>query len=87
MPTSTKIIVDVTLKAINTGLTGLYNLTNSGYASRYEWAKFIVEKFFVNIKTRKTTANNWLRTNIQGIKNNCLEVFITVKIKLKQITP
>jgi dTDP-4-dehydrorhamnose reductase (EC 1.1.1.133) len=39
VPTSTKTIVEVTLKAIDAGLTGLYHLTNSGYASRYEWAR------------------------------------------------
>lgn len=39
VPTSTRTIVDVTMKAIKQGLTGLYHLTNSGYASRYEWAK------------------------------------------------
>jgi dTDP-4-dehydrorhamnose reductase len=39
VPTSTKTIVEVTLNAIDAGLTGLYHLTNSGYASRYEWAK------------------------------------------------
>jgi dTDP-4-dehydrorhamnose reductase len=39
VPTSTKTIVEVTLKAIDAGLTGLYHLTNFGYASRYEWAK------------------------------------------------
>jgi dTDP-4-dehydrorhamnose reductase len=39
VPTYTKTIVEVTLKAIDAGLTGLYHLTNSGYASRYEWAK------------------------------------------------
>ncbi|MDI1471512.1 MAG: dTDP-4-dehydrorhamnose reductase [Thermodesulfovibrio sp.] len=38
-PTSTKTMVDVTLRAIEKGLTGLWHLTNSGYASRYEWAK------------------------------------------------
>lgn len=39
VPTSTRTIVEVTLKAIDVGLTGLYHLVNSGYASRYEWAK------------------------------------------------
>jgi len=39
VPTSTRTIVEITLKAINAGLTGLYHLVNSGYASRYEWAK------------------------------------------------
>jgi len=39
IPTSTRTIVEITLKAINAGLTGLYHLVNSDYASRYEWAK------------------------------------------------
>ena len=39
VPTSTRKIVEVTLKALDAGLNGLYHLTNSGYASRYEWAK------------------------------------------------
>jgi len=39
VPTSSRTIVEVTLKALDEGLTGLYHLTNSGYASRYEWAK------------------------------------------------
>ena len=39
VPTSTATIVEITLKALDQGLTGLYHLVNSGYASRYEWAK------------------------------------------------
>ncbi|MBK3333185.1 dTDP-4-dehydrorhamnose reductase [Persephonella atlantica] len=43
VPTSTRTIVEVSLKAVEQGLTGLYHLTNSGYASRYEWAKKVFE--------------------------------------------
>jgi len=43
-PTSTSTIVDITMKAISEGLTGLYHLTNSGYTSRYEWAVFILKR-------------------------------------------
>ncbi len=39
VPTSTRTIVEVTLKALDAGLKGLYHLVNSGFASRYEWAK------------------------------------------------
>ena len=39
VPTSTKTIVEVTLKAIQQGLTGLYHLVNTGYTSRFEWAR------------------------------------------------
>ncbi len=43
IPTYTKLIVDATLLSLNKGLKGLYHLTNSGYASRYEWAKMIAK--------------------------------------------
>jgi len=39
VPTSTRTIVEVTLKAIEEGLIGLYHLVNSGYTSRFEWAR------------------------------------------------
>ena len=39
VPTSTRTLVNITLKAIKQGLIGLFHLTNSSYASRYEWAK------------------------------------------------
>ncbi len=42
-PTSTTTIVEITLRALKERLTGLYHLTNSGYASRYEWAVFILK--------------------------------------------
>jgi len=42
VPTSTRTIVKLTLKALRSGLTGLFHLTNSGYASRYEWAKEVI---------------------------------------------
>ncbi len=43
VPTYTKTIVDVTMKALKKGASGLYHLTNSGYASRYEVAKEILK--------------------------------------------
>jgi len=39
VPTSTRTLVTVTLRALEQGLTGLYHLVNFGCASRYEWAK------------------------------------------------
>jgi dTDP-4-dehydrorhamnose reductase len=44
VPTFTSNVVDVTLQSLEKGLTGLYHLTNSGYASRYELAKYYIEK-------------------------------------------
>ena len=43
VPTSTVDMVTATLTAIEKNLTGLYHLTNSGYASRYEWARYLAE--------------------------------------------
>jgi dTDP-4-dehydrorhamnose reductase len=34
--------------AINKGLRGVYHLTNSGYASRYEVARFFLERLGMN---------------------------------------
>jgi len=43
-PSFTKDIAKTTLLLIETGQYGLYHMTNSGFCSRYEWAKFILEK-------------------------------------------
>ena len=44
VPTSAIDLVDITLQSINKGLTGLYHLTNSDYASRYEWGRYIAKQ-------------------------------------------
>ncbi len=43
-PTYTRDVVDATLQAIEKGLKGLYHITNSGYCSRFELAKFYFEQ-------------------------------------------
>lgn len=48
VPTSTETIVDVTIKAIKNDLRGLYHLTNDGYCSRYEYAKFLSESLKID---------------------------------------
>lgn len=44
VPTFTTDVVDVTLLSLEKELKGLYHLTNRGYASRYELAKFYIQK-------------------------------------------
>lgn len=44
VPTYTDDIVRITLLAIENGMRGLYHLTNRGYASRYEVARYYIEK-------------------------------------------
>ena len=44
VPTWTETVAEVTLAGLDQGITGLYHLTNSGYCSRYEWAKAILRQ-------------------------------------------
>ena len=44
IPTYTRDIVNLSMFAIQKGLRGLYHLTNSGYASRYEVARYFLER-------------------------------------------
>jgi dTDP-4-dehydrorhamnose reductase len=44
VPTWTETVVDVALLVLEQGMTGTYHLTNSGYCSRYEWAKLILHQ-------------------------------------------
>lgn len=44
VPTSTIDLAEYTLRAVDAGLSGLYHLTNSDYASRYEWGRYAAKK-------------------------------------------
>ena len=44
VPTYTEDIVRFTLDAVKNNLRGVYHLTNSGYASRYEVARYYIDK-------------------------------------------
>lgn len=44
VPTWTETVVDASLKGLERGISGLYHLTNSGYCSRYEWAREILRR-------------------------------------------
>ena len=48
VPTYTKDIITLTMLAIQKGLRGIYHLTNSGYASRYEVARYFIERLGMN---------------------------------------
>ncbi len=48
VPTYTDTVVDITLTALERNLSGLYHLTNSGFCSRYEWARLIVDTLGIN---------------------------------------
>lgn len=59
VPTSTDTIVDVTLRAIDQGLNGQYHLTNSGFCSRYEWAKLVLRTAGVDKFIRPVTMDSF----------------------------
>jgi len=44
IPTYTRDIVNLTMFAVNKGLRGVYHLTNTGYAMRYEVARYFLER-------------------------------------------
>ncbi len=44
VPTYTGTVAEVTLKALEQGITGRYHLTNTGFCSRYEWARLALNE-------------------------------------------
>ncbi len=50
IPTSTRDIVKYTMQALEKGLRGLYHLTNSGFASRYETVRYSFSKLGVAVR-------------------------------------
>lgn len=43
VPTDADLVAEMTLRSLDAGVRGLWHLTNSGFCSRYEWAKFIAK--------------------------------------------
>lgn len=48
VPTYTEDIVGITMQAVERGLRGVYHLTSSGYCTRYELARYFLEKTGAN---------------------------------------
>jgi dTDP-4-dehydrorhamnose reductase len=81
VPTYTGMVVDITLKAIEQGMTGRYHLTNSGFCSRYEWAKLIlntagVKKFIrpvtmdaFNLPAKRPKFSAMINSKLAGLLN------------------
>jgi dTDP-4-dehydrorhamnose reductase len=55
VPTSAETVVEVTMKALQQGVTGRYHLTNTGFCSRYEWARMVLGALSINKFIRPTT--------------------------------
>jgi len=59
VPTSAFTAADVTLKAIERGLRGLYHLTNTGYCSRFEWARLVLKELGIEKFIRPVRAESF----------------------------
>jgi dTDP-4-dehydrorhamnose reductase len=59
VPTSAGTVVDATLKALEQGTTGLYHLTNTGFCSRYEWARLVFTTLGINTFIRPVTMDTF----------------------------
>jgi dTDP-4-dehydrorhamnose reductase len=59
VPTYVEDVVDVTLKALDGGLSGVYHLVNSGFCSRYEWAEAVVKELGLKNKLEKVSAETF----------------------------
>ena len=59
IPTFTEDIVNITLLSLKKGIAGLFHLTNSGYASRYELARYFVNKMGLDNIIIPVSINNF----------------------------
>jgi dTDP-4-dehydrorhamnose reductase len=84
VPTYTGMVVDITLKAIEQGMTGRYHLTNSGFCSRYEWAKLILNtagvKKFIRPVSMDTFNLPAMRPKFSAMINSKLAGLLNVEI-------
>lgn len=84
VPTSSKTIVEVTEKALQAGVMGTYHLTNSGYASRYEWAKEIAKNLKLNLLLHPVSKDIFQlpakRPTFSAMSNNNISEILDMKI-------
>jgi len=84
VPTYTETVVDCTLKAIGQGVTGRYHLVNSGFCSRYEWAKVVLDTIGVKKFIRPVSMNSFnlpaKRPGFSAMSNAALSSLLTTDI-------
>ena len=84
VPTSAKTVVEVTLKALDQGVTGLYHLPNTGYCSRYEWARFVLKNMGIAKFVRPVSMDAFnlpaRRPKFSAMDNNRLSLVLNTAI-------
>lgn len=83
-PTSTKTVVDITLRSLEKNIIGLYHLTNSKYCSRFEWAKFVLKELKLDNKIEAVSKDVFKlpakRPNFSAMSNVKISKKLDVKI-------
>jgi dTDP-4-dehydrorhamnose reductase len=84
VPTYTDTVADVTLKALEQGVTGLYHLTSSGFCSRYEWAQAVFRDLGINKFIRPVTSDIFSlparRPKFSAMSNDKLSRLLDIRI-------
>jgi dTDP-4-dehydrorhamnose reductase len=84
VPTWTNSVVEATLKAINDGATGRFHLTNTGYCSRYEWAKLVLSELGINKFIRPVSMDSFAlpapRPGFSAMSNERLSKALNISI-------
>jgi dTDP-4-dehydrorhamnose reductase len=84
IPNSTRIVAEITLKAINNNLCGLYHLTCTGYCSRYDFAKTyfneINKEQIIYPCTSKDIFSFAKRPNFSALSNEKISNVLQIKL-------
>lgn len=84
VPTSTRTIAEITLKALEQGVSGLYHLVNSGCCSRYEWAKLVLSALGIRKFIRPVSMDEFnlpaKRPKFSAMNNEALGRLLGVRI-------
>jgi len=84
VPTYTETVADITMKAFEQGVTGLYHLTNSGFCSRYEWAQEVFRDLGINKFIRPVTSDIFTfparRPKFSAMSNDNLSRLLDIRI-------
>jgi dTDP-4-dehydrorhamnose reductase len=84
VPTYTDTVVECTLTALEQGLTGRYHLTNSGFCSRYEWAKYVLSVLGIRKFIRPVSMDAFglpaKRPKFSAMSNESLSARLNIRI-------
>ncbi len=84
VPTYTETVVDVTLRALDQGVTGRYHLTNSGFCSRYEWARVILGRMGIRKFIRPVSMDSFAlpakRPKFSAMSNQAIASILNLDI-------